>query len=180
VTCRDVASDGLRGGTPVGNRGAPPRGVDVKPLGRRGHPGALGAPGSPPGPRPGRSPGSGPRDPDPGIRGPCPQGPGEGPRRPGPRSPGSRDLARGGFYINPSRRGPAVPRGGSGDLGSREGRKGPSGGPGRRTPLPGLRETPAGNRGAPARGVDVKPPPGPGSGTAKTPLFGVFEENPDF
>jgi len=77
--------------TPPGNRGAPARGVDVKPLaGTRVR--------GPPGPLPGL------RDPFLGSWGP--------PGAPGPlQGPGdpSRGLRRQGFYINPSRRGPAVP-----------------------------------------------------------------------
>jgi len=69
-------------------------------------------PGAPEGP--GRPPGA-PRSPGRGL-GPC-QGP-------GPRSPGSRTPRRGGFYINPSRRGPAVPGGPRGP-GSREDLRGP-------------------------------------------------------
>jgi len=82
--------------TAPGNRGAPARGVDVKPPspGRRdpvpGVPRPPGWPGSPSGP-PG---GSG-----------SPPGPPQGALGPLPGLPGR------GFYINPSRRGPAVPGG---------------------------------------------------------------------
>jgi len=148
---------------PGGYRGAPPRGVDVKqpPAGRPG--GAprprKGSPGSP-GPREG----SWTRSRDPGSRGPgsrrAPPGRGRAFQTLGPGLPGSRARRRGGFYINPSRRGPAVPGGGSGDRGpGRALRTSPGGlfpprpGWGSQKPLPG-------NRGAPARGVDVKPPPG--------------------
>jgi len=87
------------------------------------------------------------------------------------------DPARGGFYINPSRRGPAVPK---------KAVFGPSPGKPRKrrffgifgenapfwgfSPSRGSRPLPdpPGYRGAPARGVDVKPPspglPGPGPG----------------
>jgi len=92
-----------------------------------------------------------------------------------------------GFYINPSRRGPAVPQNGVlagypgkgpkrpffGDF-AQKGQKwgiltpegsGPVRGPGRGSP---------GNRGAPARGVDVKPPsrapPGPGPRAPGSPF----------
>jgi len=104
-------------GPPAGNRGAPARGVDVKP------PSAPGS-GDP----------SGTRDPGFGVSGPpLPQGGGSrarDPGPPGPRVPGDPPgrvrgallglpgawgrpghPRRGLFYINPSRRGPAVPRG---------------------------------------------------------------------
>jgi len=100
-------------GTAPGNRGAPARGVDVKP---------PSADGSGRGPRP-----SGTRD---GVSGlSCPGGGGSripDPVDPGPRGPGSLPGRPGGagrppralgapspegFYINPSRRGPAVPQG---------------------------------------------------------------------
>jgi len=125
------------GWSPVGNRGAPPRGVDVKPPRAEGSPRALGAPGRPPGPRPGRS--ARPRSPGSRILGswdPAPGAP-EGPGRPRTRSPGFRDHARGGFYINPSRRGPAVPGAVPGTWGPQGVQKGPLGGPGRQTPVPG-------------------------------------------
>jgi len=76
----------------------------------------------------------------------------------------SRSPARAGFYINPSRRGPAVP---GGVPGPREGRIGQgasrrpfSGPPG----TPGPRDRPGEPRGPGARGW-CKTPPAPGSGT---------------
>jgi len=101
-------------GPPPGNRGAPARGVDVKPpsRGRRAR---------------GPGPSGTLRDPPLGARGPWSRAPGS--RDPGrfpdlvPRSSGQglgdppglpgvpRPLPRRGFYINPSRRGPAVPAG---------------------------------------------------------------------
>jgi len=109
------------GGTPPGNRGAPPRGVDVKPLAEAGvrspDPGIRGSEDHPPG-----WPGVPPRDLGSrtlrdrrGLRDLGNRGPGN----PGIRDPGSRNgLPRprgrgpeGLFYINPSRRGPAVPTG---------------------------------------------------------------------
>jgi len=90
-----------------GNRGAPARGVDVKPPSRRG-------------------PGSG-KDPKSGIwgflgpsggLGDLPGRPGDPSRGPEDPPDGSGDPAGRGFYINPSRRGPAVPAGpGPGDRG---------------------------------------------------------------
>jgi len=73
----------------------------------------------------------------------------------------SGDPGRG-FYINPSRRGPAVP--GEGFLGpAQEGRESrPPGEPSGTPPGPRTPRTAPGYRGAPARGVDVKPP-SPGS-----------------
>jgi len=79
-----------------------------------------------------------------------------------PRGSGVPDTGRGGFYINPSRRGPAVPRG----PGSRRGREGPP------PEVPGDRPGPArqnspfsgnprrGVTGGPPREVDVKGGPG--------------------
>jgi len=147
--------------TPLpGNRGAPARGVDVKPPRNRG-------PGEAPG---GQNP---PKSPKKGF---LAQNPDFGPFsaktaffRPFCLS---RTSPRGGFYINPSRRGPAVPkrgflgpspgnprkRGFSGifpDFGENRGFRDPGGGLAQGTP-----GTPPGNRGAPARGVDVKPPRG--------------------
>jgi len=100
-------------GTGPGNRGAPARGVDVKPplAGRSGTgpralpgPGWPGAPPGPPGPSRGlRDPLRAPWDPLPGL-------PGRG------------------FYINPSHRGPAVPAGGP---------EGPPGTPGSKAPQEG-------------------------------------------
>jgi len=170
--------------TPLGlRRGhrAPPRGVDVKATPARPREGAP-----PPLEGPGKAPG--------GLRGPG--FPIWGSQGPGTRS---RPRARGGFYINPSRRGP-VP--GPGLAGS------PSGVPGSFWPLWGLpaqipqnrgfwpkspilglsRLTPAKGRKpgyrAPARGVDVKPPSRglPESGKSgekglkwpKRPFFGVL------
>jgi len=109
------------GGTPPGNRGGPPRGVDVKPLAEAGvrspDPGIWGSGDHPPG-WPGGPPGDlGSRTlrDRRGLRDLGNQGPGN----PGIRDPGSRNgLPRprgrgpeGLFYINPSRRGPAVPTG---------------------------------------------------------------------
>jgi len=119
---RDSTLRGVSGppGTPGGNRGAPPRGVDVKPLAGGGSQGPGRAfrtrsgdrgPGS-------RRPGSR-RPPGSGSRG-APS-PGGGPGEPSGPRPGSRTPPRGWFYINPSRRGPAVPGGGPGDPGSRRG-----------------------------------------------------------
>jgi len=78
------------------------------------------------------------------------------------------DLRRGLFYINPSRRGGGSLAGARRGLGPppRRGEvRGPPGGPGR----PQVPGDPGGNRGAPPRGVDVKPLlrrcPGPRSGT---------------
>jgi len=134
-------------GYPGGNRGAPPRGVDVKPLAGGGSQGP-GRPRVVPGPCPGglaRDPGSR----RPGSRRPwVPESPAPGLGRPfsgsrgpgGSRTPSRRPGARG-FYINPSRRGPAVPGGGPLDLGVPKVRKGPSGGPWA-TPAPGGLQTP--------------------------------------
>jgi len=89
-------------------RGAPPRGVDVKqPL--VGGPRGPGRPGGgsqgPGGGTPGTPvPRSRIRDPD-----PWPGRPQGAPGDPGNGVPGPRRPRRGGFYINPSRRGPAVP-----------------------------------------------------------------------
>jgi len=93
-------------GTPPGNRGGPPRGVDVKPRTAARRPGVrtplqgpLG-PGRPPGglrDRPGRIW-------DLGIPGPV-RDPSGGPRE---DPPPSWEAPRGLFYINPSRRGPAA------------------------------------------------------------------------
>jgi len=109
-------------GPPPGNRGGPARGVDVKPPSARrpGTPGPVltGLPG--PSPRgeasrtcPEEVPGTG--VPDPGSRRPR-----EGPSRPlgGPGPPG-----QGLFYINPSRRGPAVPAGSGPCPGGTRGRR---------------------------------------------------------
>jgi len=180
VTCRDVASDGSRGGSPAGNRGAPPRGVDVKPLGRRGRPGPWELPGGLPDPVRG-----GPPAPVPGTRilgswDPRPQGALEGPGGPRTRSPGSGTSREGGFYINPSRRGPAVPRGGPGDLGVPGGPKRASGRPLAARPPPGASQAPPGNRGAPARGVDVKPPSRRGPGPGKPHFLGFLRKIPIF
>jgi len=80
-------------GPPAGDR-APPRGVDVKPLPAAG-------PGTGPGPPEGAWEASwGSREPRTGS------GPFQGP---GFQDPRSRRPGRGGFYINPSRRGPAPP-----------------------------------------------------------------------
>jgi len=110
-TRRFVASGSS--GTP-GNRGAPPRGVDVKPP-RSGGPRGPGKPqtGSPD--LSGGSSGTGvPGDPRSGVPDPLPRGRGSPWQGPGPL-PGSRRALRSpgarGFYINPSRRGPAVPAG---------------------------------------------------------------------
>jgi len=134
-TPRFVAS---LGSGPAGDRGAPPRGVDVKPL-RQGPPGSPGSPGTGLGPCPEGpwDPGS-PGSPDPEIRDPRPPGAGEA-QNPVPGSRRVPDPVSGvpaqGFYINPSRRGPAVPGGGPGDRGPGEvpGRvpRGPEKGPGR-------------------------------------------------
>jgi len=104
-------------GTPPGNRGAPARGVDVKPPSRR-RPETLRDPGSrnrgsgaSPSPRGGYPRGPGSRTSGTGVPGDLP-----GQVRepllglPGPWGPPGRPR-RGLFYINPSRRGPAVPRG---------------------------------------------------------------------
>jgi len=99
--------------------------------------------------------------------------------------PGSRDPARGGFYINPSRRGPAVRKRAFSRGSPGRAQKGTFGAifgeipDFRGFPAPGPRRalgTPAGYRGAPARGVDVKPPlargPGDGSRGSRSPLAG--------
>jgi len=180
-------------GAPGGNRGAPPRGVDVKqplrPLPRGGEP---------PGDLPG-GPGRGPRDPgipDPASRSRRP--PGGLPSPPGGLGgpcPGSRRAPRTGFYINPSRRPPAVPGrvpgspAGPGVPGSPgEASGGREVAPARRGTARTLRDPgPApGNRGAPARGVDVKPPsPGPekgpfGARDPKKPFLGFLGLFPGF
>jgi len=149
-------------GTP-GNRGAPPRGVDVKPL-RRGPPRGLGGPGQGPGPaRDGlRDPGV-PGTQDPRIRDPPPRGLGEA-RNP---VPGSRRVpdpsgrpGEGGFTSTPRAGAPRYPRRGPGVRGSPGGLRDLPGGP-KYHPRPWRAPDPlSGNRGAPARGVDVKPPPG--------------------
>jgi len=93
-------------GTPARYRGAPARGVDVKPS--PGDPG-TGVP----------APWRGPEGPPGGF-----PNPGRGPGWPGvPGAPRdrSRTARRGGFYINPSRRGPAVPGAVPGASGPREG-----------------------------------------------------------
>jgi len=122
-------------GYPGGNRGAPPRGVDVKqPL--------AGAPGGSQGPgRALRVPGTGDRGPVPETssgqvrRAPAPGGGAGNPARTGSRGPGP-GRARG-FYINPSRRPPAVPGRGPGVPGSRGVPEGPGEPPGRsRNPAP--------------------------------------------
>jgi len=139
------------------DRGAPPREVDVKQPLRSPPPGAgelrelrggLSA-GSP-------DPGSGIREDGPGpgqdrSLGPprSPEGPlglPRGLRGPGVRDPGSATSSRGGFYINPSRRGPAVPAGDPGTVdpsGASRRLQTPRGAPAReippfpRKPLPG-------------------------------------------
>jgi len=136
-------------------------------------PGAPGGPKGLSGPRPEGLPGTlVPEVPDPGPGIPAPGGPGA--PEPRSRDPGTRrglrTPPRGWFYINPSRRGPAVPAGGPRDQGS-------PGGPRRGPREADFQPRPAGvkiplflvpgNRGAPARGVDVKPPPG-------TPTFPAF------
>jgi len=133
------------GETPPGYRGAPPRGVDVKPRTRGG-----------PGPVPGPSQGPGwpgaPPEPPGGLREPsgAPQGAWEPSGTPSP----------GGDPLHPLR---GLPRAWAA-----------------RIPTP----APPGYRGAPARGVDVKPLPGRGSGrpqgaekppkTSKLPKMGIF------
>jgi len=141
-------------------RRAPPRGVDVKqplrarpPRGRDTFPGSWG-PGTPPGSGAG---GSGIRDPGSGIREDPPRQGGGAPGSPGT---GNRDPAGVAFTSTP--RGGALsssrePRSRAGALRVREASPGgpwptPPQEEGPETPRPGYR--------APARGVDVKPPPG--------------------
>jgi len=161
---RSVASRVPDPGEP---RGPAARGWCKTPLAGRA-PGARGAPGALPDPGTGiPDPGSGDL-PGPGSRRGLPAlprgSPGSRFRAPGPRPP-RRSPARGGFYINPSRRGPAVPGGGTPGPGSPGGSPGPpreaKSRPGREDRKSPLFRTP-GNRGAPARGVDVKPSPGAG------------------
>jgi len=154
-------------GSHPGDR-APARGVDVKPLPRRG-PGSPGTPFPGPGdqgprPRSGRPPGS--RIPDPGDRWE-PSRPGAGETPPGaPGAPAPRP--QGLLLHQPLAAGPCGP---SGTPGAGEVAPGPCPGPLRdweasRRPKPPFFPTPAktGYR-APPRGVDVKPPlrgvPGP-------------------
>jgi len=114
-------------------RGSPPRGLEG--LGTR-VPGDQGGPET-----------SGIPDPGIGVRKPLPPGRG-GPGRPRDRS---REAPRVGFYINPSRRGPAVP---GGFPGSRKSRRGPAGAPG---------DLPGGPGTTPPR---EGPPPGTAGGGA--------------
>jgi len=174
-----------RKGTPFGSevpgcgrdRGAPPRGVDVKqPLGRP--PGAWGTPGDPLDGGSGDPAGS--RDSgisDPSLRQGAPPGggPGRALRDPGPGSPVPGGRREGGFTSTPRAGAPRFPAGIPGTPWS----QGPPGPPGRPETTPPRRGSkiplfPAlGNRGAPARGVDVKPPPGdPG-----IPEFGPRNED---
>jgi len=159
-------------GTPGGasrDRGAPARGVDVKPLAREprdGVPGPWRGPGRPPdGPRgPRRGPGGqeGSRE----APGPGPAGPARGvlhqPLAPGPRGsrrgsgralrgPGAQIPGNPGFW----RKTPKIPY-----------FWGFPAIPGER-PFLGL----PGYRGAPARGVDVKPPSRRGPGDPENPHF---------
>jgi len=103
-----------------------PRGFYINPSGAL--PRGRGTPGSLPRRSPGPSRDPGIRDLDPSLRQGAPPAPGGGfPGTPGPRDPGSRapDPRRGGFYINPSRRPPAVPRGPGRETGPSRPRGGP-------------------------------------------------------
>jgi len=122
---------GFRPGSPGARRGhrAPPRGVDVKATPPRprdpvpGTPlGGLGGPWDPPGPRKGLL---------------ASQGVWE--------TPGSRRTsARGGFYINPSRRGPVPGPGGLGPSGAEKSQNPHFGAPGPFSPEKGLFQPPPG------------------------------------
>jgi len=183
VAWRDSALRGVAGPGTGGNRGAPPRGVDVKqplrarPRGRGGLPDPSGAPETrfqDPRVRRPRIPGSG----DPPSRGPrslgrpmwAPGPSGTGPRAGvlhQPLAPGPRGTGWGVPGV------PGVPKVAPGPCGasgaSREARIRPSPGRGPETP-----------RGAPARGVDVKPRPGRGPGSPKSEILALFKENARF
>jgi len=142
-------------------RGPPGEGfTSTPPRGPGGGPRAL------KGPRRGPGVPEGSRIPDPGISDPgvsrIPGGVPPPPGGRGLRSPGDRVRTpiREGFYINPSRRGPAVPAGGPGDRGSRGALPGTSPG-GLRPPLPeeGVSATPRGSRRGwvPRRGLEGSP-----------------------
>jgi len=127
------------------------------------------------------SPGPGLRIRDPGIprslaRGPPPGrgGGSRGPRDPAPRGVLHQPLAAGPRGTRRGSPGPGVP--GTGFPGLPGGPRPPPAGAGLQTPLP----DPPGNRGAPARGVDVKPPSAGGLGTSKSRLFRDFGENGRF
>jgi len=123
-------------------RGSPPRGLGG--LGTR-VPGDRGGPET-----------SGIPDPEIGVRSPLPPGRG-GPGRPRDRS---REAPRVGFYINPSRRGPAVPRAGSGDPESRGGAP-----RGLRGPLREVLGPPLPGRGSPGEPREGEPPQGASGGS---------------
>jgi len=178
-TRRSVPSRDLPG-YPGGNRGAPPRGVDVKPPSRGGpgasrearralRPGPEG-PGDQ-GPRgPGsRGPGSRAQGPPPPLRGGVPRSPGSRTGSGGPREWGFTSTPRAGAPRFPGSPGsPGSPRGSRRALGTSRG------GPGDQTPRQGVPEPLPGNRGAPARGVDVKPPP---EGSWEPRFLPPFEKN---
>jgi len=180
----------LRGGAwtalpsrlPGGNRGAPPRGVDVKPPSPGGPGPAWEAQEGPPGPG---SPGSGIRDPGDlpdRVPGPLPPGeprggPGTGSREPGPGPRAGvlhQPLAPRPRGSPPGVSGDGVPGGPSGAFWEAQNQPPPW--RGSRPPLPDL----PGNRGAPARGVDVKPPPGDPGIRDFRPPFGDFPQNRGF
>jgi len=134
---------------PFGPSGTGPRqGFYINPS----RPGGLGRPRGLKGPRRALRDQEGPESRIPGS--PDPRSsriPGRGPPAPGREGspdPGFRDpgAPRGWFYINPSRRGPAVPAGSLRDPGSPGGPPGPPGGPGP-DPLPGRGTPPARARG---------------------------------
>jgi len=116
---------GFLGFSAPGYRGAPARGVDVKPPSRRG----LGS-GKP------RNRGFGGPEASgglPGTPGGAPGGPGKALRSPGAPDGVPEPVPGQGFYINPSRRGPAVPGAGPSGPGVPGPPRGPPGGP---TPRP--------------------------------------------